>query len=180
MQGILYVTATSNAQLTDDIQRGSTEHLVLFITQSLGRSHYNAVTGVHADRIQVFHVADGDHVAGAVAHYLVLNFLPACDAAFYQDLSHTGKTQAVFQDLTALFRIIGNTAAAAAQGVCRTKHNRIADLIRDAKTIFHVLHDIRRSHRLADFLHGFLEHLTVLGLLDGQSSGTDKADVILF
>ena len=133
-----------------------------------------------ADRVQVFHVADGDHVACAVAHYLVLDLLPACDAALYQDLTYTGKTQAVFQDLTALLRVLGNTAAASAQSVCRTKHDRVTDLVCDAKTVLYVLDDVRRSDRLADLLHGLLEHLTVLGLFDGQRGGTDEADVIFF
>ena len=135
---------------------------------------------MNADRVQVFHVADGDHVACAVAHYLVLDFLPACDAALYQNLTYTGKTQAVFQDLTALLRVLGNTAAASAQGVCRTKHDRVTDLVCDAQTVLYVLYDVRRSNRLADLLHGLLEHLTVLGLFDGQRGGTDEADVIFF
>ena len=135
---------------------------------------------MNANRIQILHVADGDHVAGAVAHYLVLNLFPSGNAALYQNLSYTGKAQAVLQDLAALFRVIGNTAAAAAQSVGRAKYNRITNLVRDAETIFHVLHDVRRSHRLADLLHGLLEHLTVLCLFNGQGSGTDEADMILF
>ena len=180
MQGVLNVTSTGDAKLADDIQCGSTKHLVLFIAKGLGRSYYDTVSGMNADRVKVLHVTYGNHVACAVAHYLVLDFFPSGDAALYQDLSHTGKTQAVFQDLTALFRVLGNTAAASAQGVCRTKHDRVTDLVCDAKAVLYVLYDVRRSHRLANLLHGLFEHLTVFGLFDGQGRGTDEADVVLF
>ena len=114
MQGELYVTATGDLQLGNDLQCGGTEHLILLIAQGLGRSHNDTVAGVHADGVDVLHVADGDAVAGAVAHYLVLNFLPAGDAALYEHLSHSGKTQTVLKDLLEFHLIVCDAAAAAA------------------------------------------------------------------
>ncbi len=57
--------------------------MIFFVGQSLRRGHNNGVAGVDANRIDVFHVADGDAVACTVSHYFVLDFLPAGDAALH-------------------------------------------------------------------------------------------------
>ena len=135
---------------------------------------------MHAHRVDIFHVADRDHVARAVAHDLVLDLLPARDAALHQHLSHPGEAQAVLQNLGALLGILGDAATGAAQGVSRAQNHRITDLLRNLKAASHVLHNIRGGYRLADLLHGLLEHFPVLGLLDGQGRGSDQAHAVLF
>ena len=89
MQGKLYVTSAFHTQLGDDVQRRISEHLVLFISECLGRSHNDAVAGVHAHRVDIFHVTDGDAGAVSVPHDLILDLLPAGDAALHEHLSHT-------------------------------------------------------------------------------------------
>ena len=123
---------------------------------------------MNAHRIDVFHVADGDHVSGAVAHYLVLDLLPAGNTPLH-----------VFQDLSALLRVLCDTAAGAAQGIGRTEHHRIADLFCHGQTVLQTFHDLGRSHRLIDLFHGLLEHFTVLGLFDGQGCSSDQAHIVL-
>ena len=39
-------------------------------------------------RINVFHVTYGNAVSLCITHYLVLDFLPASNTAFYQNLPH--------------------------------------------------------------------------------------------
>ncbi len=178
IQSVLHIAAAGDAELGDDVQRTGSEHLVFLVRQGLGRRHHNGITGMHAHRVEVFHVADGDHVAGAVPHYLILDFLPACNGALYQHLMHTGKPQTVLQDLPALLRIGRNAAAGAAQGIGRTQHHRIADGLCHPQTVLHIVHHLGGSHRLADLLHGLLEHETVLGLLDGQGCRTDETHIV--
>ena len=45
---------------------------------------------MYAHRVDILHVADGDHVAGTITHYLVLDLFPSCDAALYKNLADTG------------------------------------------------------------------------------------------
>ena len=179
VQGVLYVAASRYAQLTDNIESGGTQHLVFLVPQSLGGSHHDAVAGVHAHRVDILHIADGNHIACPVPHYLILDFLPAGNAALHQHLSHTGETQAIFQNQGALLRVAGNAAAGTAQSVGRAKHHGISDFGGDFQALLHILHNVRGSDGLADFLHGLLEHLPVLGLLDGQGRGADEAHVVL-
>ena len=180
MQRKLYVAAAGNLQLINDVQCRCTQHLIFLVGKCLGRSHNDGVTGVHADRIQVFHVADGDAVSCSVAHHFVLDFLPAGDAALHQNLPHSRKTETVLKNLAELCRIMCNTAAGAAQRVGRTQNNREADLFCEFYTVFHVLNDIGGCDRLADLLHGFLEHLAVLCLFNGQSRCSEELYAVSF
>ena len=179
MQGILDVAAAGNVQLADDIQGRGTQHLVLLIAQGLGGSYDDTVAGVYADRVDIFHVTYGDAVAGAVAHNLILDLFPACNAALYQNLAHTGKSETVGQNLLQLHLVVGNSAAAAAQGVCRTEYHRVTDFIGKGNTCLYVLYYLGSCHGLADFLHGALELQTILGLLDGLGSSSDETYVVL-
>ena len=179
MEGILHVAAAGNPQLADDIQRGSPQHLVLLVPQSLGRSHHDTVPGMHAHRIDIFHIAYGDTVACAVPHNLILDFLPTRDTTFHEYLSHPGETQSVLQDLLHLLGIPGNTAAAAAQRVSRTQYHRVADLCRKSQAVFHVFHHQGSRHRLVDLLHRTLKLQPVLRLANGLGGRTDEANPLL-
>ena len=128
MQGELHVAASCDLKLVDDVKSGASEHLIFLVAQGLGGCHHDAVPGVHAHRIDVFHIADCDAVSRTVAHHLILDLLPAGDAALHQHLSHTGKAQAVCQNLLQLHLVMGDTAAASAQRIGGTQHHRIADL----------------------------------------------------
>ena len=98
MQGKLHVTASGDVELVDNIQRRGTKHLIFLIAQGLGRRYDDTVSGMHTDRIEIFHVTYRDTVSCAVTHYLVFDFLPACDAALYEHLSHTAQTQTIGED----------------------------------------------------------------------------------
>ena len=179
MQCKLYVTSSRNLQLTDNVQRRSTEHLILFISKGLGRSYYNTVTGMDADRIDIFHVTYGNTVSCTVAHNFVLDFFPAADTSFYQNLSDTGKTQTVFQNALKLCQIMCDTSAGTAQCISRTKNYRVTDLCCYLQTMFYIFYNVRRCNRLTDLFHGLLEHLTVFCFFNGKSSGTDEAHIVL-
>ena len=88
-QCVLNVTSACNSKLCDNVQGRGTEHLVLFVSKSLGRSNYDGVSCVDTNRVNVLHIADSDAVSCTVTHYLILDFFPACDTALYQNLSNT-------------------------------------------------------------------------------------------
>ena len=99
IQRILYVTSSGNIQLADNVQRGSSQHLVLLITQCLGRCNYNTVTGMHTNRINIFHITYSNAVSIAVTHHFILNLFPSSNTTLYQYLSDTGKSETIFQNL---------------------------------------------------------------------------------
>ena len=72
----LNVAPTFDTQTPDDFEAGSAQHLVLFVGKRLAGRYDNAVTGMGAHRIEVFHVANGDAIIRAVADNLVFDLFP--------------------------------------------------------------------------------------------------------
>ena len=179
MKCILYVTSTCNSKLCNNIQSRSTKHLIFFVSKCLGWCNYNRVTCMDTNRVNVFHVADCDTVSCAVSHYLIFNFLPSCDAAFYQNFSYSGKTKTILKDFSQFIFVVGNTTAASAKRIRRTKNNRITDGSGECDTIFYGCYHLGSRNRLTDLFHGIFKFLTVLCLLDGFCCGTDQTYIVL-
>ena len=45
---------------------------------------------MYAHRVDILHVADGDHITCAITHNFVFDLFPARNTALYKDLAHTG------------------------------------------------------------------------------------------
>ena len=180
IERVLHVAAALDAQLGDDVERGGTEHLVLLVAQGLARRNYDRVAGMYADRVNVLHVADGDGVALVVAHYLVLDLLPACDALLDQNFVNTRVHDAGGRDLAQLLPGVGDAAAGAAERVRRADDDRQTDLTGEVDRVLDRVNDLGGDDRLADLLHGVLEHLAVLRLCDGGRVRAEQLDAHLF
>ena len=179
VQCVLYVTATLDAQLGDDVERRGAQHLVFLVGQGLAGCDNDRVTGVYANRVNVLHVTDGDGVALAVAHDLILDFLPACDALLDQNLVDTRVHNTGRSDLAQLLPGVRDTAAGTAQSVCRTDDDRQTDLLGECNRILDRVYDLGSDARLADLLHGVLEHLAVFGLSDGVRVCAQQLNAVL-
>mmetsp|Transcript_23845 Transcript_23845/g.35223 ORF Transcript_23845/g.35223 Transcript_23845/m.35223 type:complete len:228 (+) Transcript_23845:915-1598(+) len=77
MQRVLNVALPDDTQVTNDPNGRLPQHVVLLVTQRLGRCHDHTVAGVDSQRIEILHVADGDTVVHVVADDLVLDLLPS-------------------------------------------------------------------------------------------------------
>ena len=130
---------------------------------------------MYAHRVEVFHGAHGDDVAHAVPHGLELDLLPAEDVLFHQHLVDGAGLQAARGHGLQLAGVVGHAAAEAAQGKGGTDDDGIADALCDGQGGLHIVGDVRGDRGLADGVHGLLEQLAVLGLVDGLGTGTQKA-----
>ena len=180
VEGILRVAAAFDAELADNAKRCTAEHLVFMVRQRLRRRNDDGIARMDADRVEVFHVADGDAVVMAIAHDFVLDFLPAGNAALDEDLANHRVRQAFDDDFDEFFLVVRNTAAGAAHRVGRTNDDRIADFIGKS----HRRRDIfdNRAFRdwLAELLHRLFEELAVLGSFDGLERRAEEFDVVFF
>ena len=179
MQRELHVAAALDAELGDDVERRGAQHLVFLVAQGLAGRNNDRVAGVHADRVDVFHVTDRDRVALGVAHDLVFDFLPAGDALLDEDLIHAGVHDAGRGDLAQLVPGVGDAAARAAEGVRRADDDRQADLTGELDRVLYRVHDLGRDARLADLFHRVLEHLAILGLGNGLRLRAEELDAHL-
>ena len=127
VQRELAVAAADDVERGDDVQRGGAEHLVLLIRERERGGDDNAVAGVHADGVEVLHGADGDDVAGGVAHCLKLDLLPAVDVLFDKDLGDGGGGEPAQGGRAHLLLVIRDAAAGAAERKGGADNDGVAD-----------------------------------------------------
>ena len=174
IQRELHVAAALDAETADDLQRAVAEHLIFAVGQRLAGADHHRVAGMHADRIEIFHIADHNRGVVRIAHDLVFDLLVALDALFHQHLVHRGKLQRVCHQC-AEFRIAcRKSAAGAAQGERRAQNHRVADLFRRRQSLLHRFCNLRGADRLADLLAQRLEQLAVLGFFDALAPGAEQ------
>ena len=170
----LHVAAALDSQAAYYFNRCVTKHLIFCITQRLRRGYDDTVTCMYAYRIQVFHAADDDAVVSAVADHFVLDFLPSCYRFFQQDLSNSTVLHAFIAKHLQLFHVFCDTAACAAQCICRTNDHRKAFFLDEVVAFFHRRCDDAARDRLADLLHQLLEFFPVFRLFDAFPVNAQK------
>jgi hypothetical protein len=105
-----------DADLAQHRDRGVAQALVFLVGERLRRRDGDRVAGVHAHRVEVLDRAHDDAVVGGVAHHLHLEFLPAQHRFLDQHLAGGRQLQAAGGDLDQLLAVVGDAAAAAAEG----------------------------------------------------------------
>ena len=136
---------------------------------------------MNANRVKVFHRADSDYIRIAVTHNLKLNFLPAGDTFFDQNLMNRRAVKAVMRNLVKFALVFRNSAACSAERKRRTDNHREADyILRKIQSRIIIRYDFAWDARLADCFHRVLEHLPVLGLVDCLRSCSQKLDIVAF
>ena len=154
VERILDVTFAHDAEVTDTFGRKFLQHFHLFVGKRAGWSNHDRLTGMNAQRVEVFHACHGEAVVVGVADYLEFDFLPAFQGFFHQNL--LGERERTFSQLDKRFLVRTDTTAQAAQSVCRTHHYRIADFAGSLQGVFHAFHGValRSFHRnLIQLLH---------------------------
>ena len=179
MECKLAVASAFDFQLRNDVQSSGTQHLVFFICQCNSRSNDNRVTGMDTNRVEVFHRADGDDIVLSVTDDLELDFLPAGDTLFNQNLGNRGETQTVCCDIPQLSFVLSDTAAGTTQRKCRTNDNRVVDNFCKIDRILNCCYDLGRNDRLIDCFHRILKALSVLCFVDSFGVSTQQLDAVL-
>ncbi len=170
----LHVGTTGlNSDLAQHRQRGVAHDLILLVGQGLGRGHGNGVPGVHAHGVEVLNGADDDAVVVLVPNDLHLVLLPADQGFVDQQLVGGREVQPALADLLKLILVVGNATAGAAHGEGRPDDAREADLLGHFPGLLHGVGDGRARAFQADLLHGLVEPVAVLGLVDGVGVGAD-------
>ncbi len=172
-------TAGVDAHTADDRDADVAQLLVFAVGQCEDRRHSDRVTGVHADRVDVFDRAHDHHVVVAVAHELELVFLPALDALFDQHLVGRGIMDASAGDTVQFLGVVCNARTEAAHREAGAHHKREAEAFGDRVHFLERMRDVRACGFGAGRLDDLLERLTVLTAVDGFERGADELHVVL-
>ena len=178
MQRELDVAAALHVERANDVDAGRAQHLIVEVAERLRGCDDDRIAGVHADRIDVLHVADDDAVVGPVAQDFVLDLFPAQQRGFDQRLVDDRRRQAAGQRGAQLGLVVHEPAAGAAQRVGRPHDQRVVVLGGKRHAGFHVGDDDARRHGFADLDHLGLETLAVFGELDRFERRAEQLDVV--
>ena len=66
----MHVTFANNTEMSHNLDRGGSQHVVFLVAKSLRGRDDNTVTSVYTEGVEVFHVANRNAVAHAIAHNL--------------------------------------------------------------------------------------------------------------
>ena len=86
IEGVLDVTFTYDTQVADTLAGEGLQGSNLFFRQGAGRSYYDGLTGMDTQRVEVLHAGYREAVVVRVADNLELDFFPAFQRFFYQNL----------------------------------------------------------------------------------------------
>ena len=118
---------------------------------------------MNADRVDIFHTADGNCVVVRVTHNLKLDFLITINTLFNKYLMHRRKFKGIKTNLNKLVLIVSKTAAGTAQSKGRTQNYGITDSCCSLFGFLDAVCDFRGNNRLTNRLAKFFKQLAVLG-----------------
>ncbi len=180
VDGELHVRAARvHADLAQHRDRGIAQALILAVGQGLCGRDRDRIAGVHAHRVDVLDRAHDDAVVVAIPHHLHLVLFPAEHRLLEQHLVGGRGIEAAGHDGLELLAVVGDAAAAAAQGERGPDHRRKADLGLYRERLLHAVGDARAGALEPNVGHGAPEELAVLRHVDGALRGADHLDVVL-
>ena len=174
----LHISSTDYLYFFYNLIRLTLQFFLNILRNSQHRRGTEGVTGVNAQRVNIFNEADGDHVVLGVTDNFQLQFFPSQNGFFYQNLSHQTGLQTSGTYGLQFFYIINQAAAGTAHGVSRTQNNRITQFVRNGKGFIHTVSHFTSCHLNTQTVHGVLKLNTVFATLNGIYLNTDYFYVI--
>ena len=98
----MHVAATLHAECADDVERGTAQPLMHRIGKRLDGGNHDAIARMYAEWVDVLHRADCNAGPLCIAHHLILNLLPANEAALHHHLTDRARAQATSDALPVL------------------------------------------------------------------------------
>ena len=152
------------------------------VWQRLHGGDHDAVARMHAERVHVLHRADGNAGVLGVAHHLVLNLLPADEAALDHHLANRAGTQATLYALPVLLFGRNDAAARATEREGGANDRGEADLRERRRRSLHALVVVRTLHHgtrccgLPDAIAHLAEEFSILRHLDRRERCAEEAN----
>ena len=150
--------------MTDTFCRQFLQQFQFFIVERASRSYNDRFTGVDTQRVEVFHAGYSEAVVVRVADHFELDFFPAFQRFFYQDL--LGEGERAFGQFQEFFFVSADTATQTSQRVSRTYHHRITDLAGSSDGILHAFYRLTYRSLHIDFIQFLHEQVTVFRVHD--------------
>ena len=152
------------------------EELHIVIVEGLAWSHHDTLSGMDAERVEVFHVADSYAVVVPVPDHLVFYFFPALQRFLDKDLRR--KRKGFFGYVEKLFLIVAESGSESSESIGRTQDHRISEFLGCNSCLLYGFSRVR-LYRLDVYLVELLyEKLPVFSVDDGLYGGAEHFYII--
>ena len=172
----LHVSLADEADVAHDADGELAKFVVFGVGQGLRRGDDDALAGVDAQGVEVFHVADRDTVVETVAHHFILHFFPALEALFHQHLRREGK--GLFGQHIQFSLVVAEAGAQTAQSIGGTEDDGIAQRGGSAAGVGDVGASLALDGLDIDLIEALYEELAVFGVHDGLNGRTEDGHAI--
>ena len=164
--------------MADRLFRKFLQETQFFLVERAGWRHDNTLTGMDAQRIDVFHAGHREAVVVFIADYFEFDLFPSFERFLDQNLR--GVRERIFSPGFEFIHVVAETAAHTAQYVGRAYHDREADLLGGLDRLVHRVDcDAARRFDL-DFVQLLDEQVAVFGVHDCFYGSTQYLDTVFF
>src|SRR3989344_224641 len=126
MKGVLDVALADDAEMSDCLESDFAQPVIFGVGECLRGRDDDALAGVDAHWIEIFHIADRDAIVGAVADDLILDFLQSAQVFLDKHLSHVAED---FGELCDEFFLVSHDSRTfAAERKSRANHDGVPNL----------------------------------------------------
>ena len=98
------ITLSDNTNMAYNADRKLTKFVILTVCQGLRRRNDNRFSGVNAEGVEVFHVADRDAVVETVADNFIFYFFPTFETLFHEHLGR--ERESLFSKFIEFFFVV--------------------------------------------------------------------------
>jgi len=176
VEGILDIAFADDAEMAHGADGNRAQLVVFAAGEGLARGDNDALAGVDAHGIKIFHVADREAVVVLVADDLEFDLFPAEQVLLDQDLA--GVAESLLRPLAHLLDAAADAGAEAAEGVGDADHHRIADLPGHALRLRDRSDRMAARHLDIDLAQLGGEEISVLGVHDRLDRGAEHSHAI--
>ena len=88
--------------------------MIFPVGQGLRGTHYDRVTCMHADRVEILHVTDSNGSIVCITHYLIFYLLVALHRLLNKRLMNGGEDQGILENVLKFLLVVGKAAPGAA------------------------------------------------------------------
>ena len=163
--------------MTDTLHGDVLQHLHLLVGKRTGRSHYDRLTGVDTQWVEVFHRGNGEATVVRITDAFELNLLPSLQALLNEYLRC--ESEGRFSNLLELLFGLADTRTETAQRIGRTDHDRVADVACRSHSLLHVLASVAYRNLEVNLIKLLYEEVTVFCVHDSLNRGTQHIHAIL-
>ena len=174
----LYIGSADNLNLVNNLVGLLLQSLLAVFGYCEHRGAAEGIACMHTERINVLNKAYCNHVAFAVAYYLKLKLLPAENGLFHKNLADYTclKTSCTYG--LKLFPVVYKSAAGTAHCICRTKNDRVSELVCYGECFIDRVGNLASCHLNAEGVHCLFELNAILTAFNGIHLYTDNLDII--